>query len=439
MDYNPRSSMFNARTSMARSSSQFQRQQQQPRKEDDGNAFMTLPDKEIAGCICDIGFNFTVDDLRKPNPQQVQKLFEWFLVILTGTTREVVAPAMHEAAIEHCGEDMADRVFPPEARELAGFFVTLRTVLSECGVKDFSTSDVYRPTHGRLVKTFSYLINFIRFREGLTDILDAQYAASGKTKADIEWLSQENQYNEETLRELQENRKNVEKTLKEKEQRSMELKTRLLELKKVQEGVSEKLEQIKGEQNRLKHLLEQKTMAILNQKAEANRIRPYTEQSPAKLEESLQELGSLLTREREEIDQMEKRTRDLQLSLDSFTSVHTDISHLLTLLEQIQSEQAKEKQEAHVGARNREALAEKINNVRELERQEKLTRKQLEQLQKRTEKIRSDTEAKSAAAKERMEELRKEHRELIEQRRGRGEEVERRRIRIEQTEKKVWS
>jgi kinetochore protein Nuf2 len=77
--------------------------------------------------------------------------------------------------------------------------------------------------------------------------------------------------------------------------------------------------------------------------------------------------------------------------------------------------------------------------VREVERKEKMLRKQLEQWQGRTEKLRSDTERKSANAHQKVEDLRIVHKELSAERRDRGDEVEKRRVRIEQTEKKVSS
>jgi kinetochore protein Nuf2 len=87
--------------------------------------------------------------------------------------------------------------------------------------------------------------------------------------------------------------------------------------------------------------------------------------------------------------------------------------------------------------KNRDALAEQTNSVREVERKEKMLRKQLEQWQGRTEKLRSDTERKSANAHQKVEDLRIVHKELSAERRDRGDEVEKRRVRIEQTEKKV--
>ena len=86
-------------------------------------------DKEIAGCISDIGVPFTSGDLQKPNPQQIQLVFEWFAELLMNTTRETVEPAMRAAAEDICG-DYAE-IVPADTRNLMGFFVSLRRLLVE--------------------------------------------------------------------------------------------------------------------------------------------------------------------------------------------------------------------------------------------------------------------------------------------------------------------
>ncbi|KAF2482952.1 Nuf2 family-domain-containing protein [Neohortaea acidophila] len=424
---------FNPRMSIARSSQQSSQQKKQQPGEDE---WMQLPDREIAGCISDIGINFTVEDLRKPNPQQIQKIFEWFAELLTNTTRELVAPAMKAAAEDMCGDD-ADKIFTADTRELMGFFITMRKLLLDCGIKDFTFSDLYRPTHQRLARIFSYIINFIRFRESQTAVIDEHYNSSERIKNSIEALYHSNQEKEEQLEEMQQNRKNVEQAIQDKEKRNQELKTRLLQLKSAQEQVMEKLENVKAEQARLKTLLEDKTTNVMNTRQEARKLRPYTEQSPAVLEHALRELSSNWNGDRAEIDRLDKRTRALQTSCDSFTTLQSEISALTRLLTDLEGELAKEDDEALSARRNRDALMDKSNQVREVEREEKILRKLLEQWQARTEKLRKDAAAKAESATLKMESLRAMHKELQAERRDRNEEVEKRRIRIEQTEKKM--
>ena len=139
----------------ARMSQQF-RSQSQPnggrgkQQQNDPDAFMRLvcrntastvllcllirnfqADREIAGCISDIGVQFSQEDLQKPNPQQIQKIFEWFAELLMNVTRETVEPAMRAAAEGICGEHM--EIVPPDTRNLMGFYVLLRKLLFEVG------------------------------------------------------------------------------------------------------------------------------------------------------------------------------------------------------------------------------------------------------------------------------------------------------------------
>jgi len=343
---------------------------------------------------------------------------------------------MRFAADDFYGED-ADRIFTADTRDLMGFFMTLRKLLLECGVKDFTFADLYKPTYPRLVKIFSYIINFIRFRESQTSVIDQHYNSSERTKNDIEQLQQANQEKAEQLEDMQQNRKNVEMALKEKEKRTGELRTRLLELKASQERVTDKLERVKGEQAKLKSILEERTVSVMNTRQEASKLRPYAEQSPAALEQSLRELSGSLNRDRAEIDRLDKRNRALQTSSDSFSLLQADITSLTRILSDLSGELQKEEEEGQKAGKNRDALAEQTNSVREVERKEKMLRKQLEQWQGRTEKLRSDTERKSANAHQKVEDLRIVHKELSAERRDRGDEVEKRRVRIEQTEKKV--
>lgn len=344
---------------------------------------------------------------------------------------------MRAAAIDTYGEADADKIFSPDTRELMAFFITMRKLLLECGIKDFTFSDLYRPTRERLVKIFSYIINFIRFRESQTSVIDEHYNSSERTKNSIEQLYNENQEKTEQLAEMQRNRQNIEKAIREKEARNEELKRKLLELQKMSTGLQEKTELIKKEQTRMRALAEERITGVMNMRAEADKLRPYAEQSPAKLEQTLRDLNAAVTSDKNEIDRLDRRSRALQTSYESFGVVLSDINQLTKTLSDLQTELSKEEEEQRKASSHREALAGKSNEVREVERQEKMLRKQLEQWQSRTEKIKRDADKRTADAKTRMDELREEHREVVEKRKESGNEVERRKVRIEMVEKKV--
>lgn len=287
------------------------------------------------------------------------------------------------------------------------------------------------------MKIFSYIINFIRFRESQTKVIDEHFNKAEQTKLRIESLFNENQDKEEQLAELERNRIAVERQLQEREKRNTELRQRLLELKKSQERVAEKLERVKEEQSHLKGVLEEKTTTTMSVKQEAAKLKPYASQSPAALEASLRELNSSLASDKSEIDRLDRRARALQTSTDTFTTLITDVASTTRLLTDLQTDLVREEDESMKAVKHRDALSERSANVREVERQEKMLKKQLSNWTARTQKLRATADDRAAEAGRKMEELRTVHAKLADERGERGREVERKRVRIEQVEKKV--
>lgn len=307
----------------------------------------------------------------------------------------------------------------------------------QCGIHDFTFNDLYKPTHPRLVKIFSYMINFIRFREAQTEVIDEHFNKSQRTKLRIEQLYDEKQTKEMQLAELERNRAATQRLMQEKEKRNQELKTRLLELKAGQEAVALKLERAKEEQNRLKALLQNKVENKENVQRDVMKLKPYTQQSPTALEDSLRDLNDRLGNDKAQIDSLDRRARALQTSTDSFAVVASDVTSCTRLLTDVQADLAKEEEELAKASRHRDALADRSNNVRDVERQERLLQKQLGNVNARTDKLKTKADEEAERARNRMEELRETHAKLAEERGEKGREMERRRVRIEQTEKKV--
>lgn len=242
---------------------------------------------------------------------------------------------------------------------------------------------------------------------------------------------------EARLDEMRRQRKSMDALAREKTKRNDELKARLLELKKGQERIAERLESVKNEKGRLTSHLEEKTEKSIGVRRESEKLRPYVSQSPAALQQNLIELSDNLAKDRSRIDGLEKRTRALQTSADTFGVVLNDVNSCTKVLEEVSTELQKEDEENLKAAKRRDALSERGNNVREVERHEAMLQRQLKRWLERTEAVRNNHKEKQDSAKAKMEELRSVHRGLTDERSEKGKEMERRRVRIEQTEKKV--
>jgi kinetochore protein Nuf2 len=392
-------------------------------------------DKEIAGCISDIGVPCSPADLQKPNPQHIQIIFELIAELVMNATRDTIDPAMRAAAEDVCGDYI--EIVPVDTRNLMGFFVSLRSMLVQCGIHDFSFSDLLRPTHDRLIKIFSYTINFIRFKESQCTVIDDNFGKSEATKARIENLYLENQDMGQRLEEMRRNRKAMESVGKEKAKRNDELKARLLELKDDQKRIAEQLEKVRSDKARSQTVLEEKTERLMRNRQESEKLRPYVLQSPAALQDSLLELSSKLSQDRGQIDDLERRTRALQTSGDTFISVQNDVQSCVKVLEEVSIELQKEEEEEARASKSREELAERTNEAKDIEDYEKQLQTQLRRWEERTEETRAKAKRKELDAQARMEKLKDIQQQLREERAEKDREMERRRMRIEQTEKKV--
>src|ERR1700761_8447075 len=379
---------------------------------------------------------FTVEDLRKPQPHDIQRLFEYFANVLMNITRDVVAPAMRAAAEEIVGVDSADRLYSADTRDLMGLFVMLRRLLLECSITDFALSDLYKPTYPRLQKILSYIINFVRFRESHTSVVDKHFEAAERTKLHVQQLYADKEKLEARLAQLQRERSTTEKVNKAKEAELADLKPRLLDLDRKKQRLITDLNRAEDEKKQLITLLDERSNTLDSIRSDAAKLRPYTLQRPDAMESSLRDLNATLNTEKTSLESLERRIRALATSTESFTACSTDVSATVRVLSDLGADLAREEEEITQATRCRETLSDKTNTVQDIERTERLMKKQLEAVQARTGKLRAQADDRGVAAAKKMEELKSLHGKLAKERGEKAREIERRRVNIEQTEKK---
>jgi kinetochore protein Nuf2 len=355
------------------------------------------------------------------------------------TTRETVAPAMKAAAEDLCQSsgNEAERLYTADVRDLMGFFVTLRRLLVECNIEDFGFNDLYRPTYQRLAKILSYIINFVRFRESQTGVIDKHFEEGERTKLRVQQLYAEKESMEQRLIKLRASAKETEKKNAEKETHYESLKTQLRELVRAKDTLRLETESLESQKENLISTFESRAVALETVRDEGTKLKPYTLQKPEALEASLRDLNTRLAEDRGLLENLDKRARALQTSSDSFSAAAQDVQTCIRLLSDLSSDLQKEDDEAAKAAKHREALSDRVASVEDVERQERLLQKQLESINARTEKLRRGAEEKAEQARQRMDALQEVHRNLVKERGEKAREVERRRVRIEQTEKKV--
>ena len=277
----------------------------------------------------------------------------------------------------------------------------------------------------------------MRFRESQTGTIDAHFNKRESTKARIETIYDENRDLESRLESLRANQSSMQSAVKAKNARTEDLKIKLLALKKDQEQLQLRMDQSRDQKKALAAQLEEKVDRTTQSRQDAAKLRPYANQSISALQSQLDDLNSSLTSDRSTIGSLEKRSRALQTSADTFSLASNDVNPLLTSLSAVAADLRTEESEAQDAARRRDALTDRSNNVRAVERDERALQKQLETWLSRTEGLRKTAQEKGDKAQDRMGELTEVYNGLVKERGKSGKEVERKRIRIEQTEKKV--
>lgn len=241
------------------------------------------------------------------------------------------------------------------------------------------------------------------------------------------------------LDEMMRERKCIDTLVLEKIKRNDIMKARLLELKKAQEGFAERLDRVKDEKTRLTATLEERTEKCVAIRQKSATLRPYILQSLGALEADLKELSDSLAQDKFHVDHREKRKRALQSSTDTFKVVNNDISSCIKILEEISNETQKEEEVGLRAAERRDSLSKRGHDVKEIEREEVMLKRQLMRWQERIDVVMKGSDEKAREAKEKMKELRREHFNITEKRVDTGREVERKRMRIGATEKLVRS
>ena len=281
------------------------------------------------------------------------------------------------------------------------------------------------------------MINFIRFRESQNDTIDEHFSKAERTKKRIDHLYNENDRLREDLDKLKRERKSLDASYTAKKEKNDVMTHKLRATYKDQEKITERLARVKVQKEELGNVLKERTTNFVVLRQESEKLRPYASQSSAALQTQLQSLSETLSRTRASFDALSARSRALETSFSTFSAVTSELALTTKLLQELSSDLKKEEEENVVAARRREALTERVNNVREVERGEALLLRQFARLQERTQALEKKSEEKTEIAKRRMEELREIKEEVTREGGVKRREIEGRRMRVEVREKKV--
>ncbi|KAF3935634.1 hypothetical protein ABW19_dt0205424 [Dactylella cylindrospora] len=430
MDFNPRGSAGYRSTQKAPPSSAKMRQQQQMVQEQDPFAFLIMEPTEIANCISDIGVPFTADGVNNPQSPMIIRVVERILENLTGINVDNVNPVLDAVSEEfEYGETMIDTM------RMMTCFRSLRSLLNVCGMKDLQLNDLFSPTKPRVVKIFSYLINFVRFKTEHQPTIDEHANKFENIKQRVDNLEIERDELQHKLETLQIQRKQEEPMVRQLQDERQRARILLSELKKEQEAMTNEFQEAKSERKTLKDTLIQLNETKLRLKQDCERLRPYIFDEPGRLQQVNNEMAGQLQAEKNRLAQVERRARALQTTADSFSVIETDVNACIKVMEECEAELLREEEDNRKASRHKDVLRRRQLEYQDLEKREEVLRTRLVAAQEKVNSAKDQAEKKSAAARTKMAELRKVYDQLASERREKSNDMDRLKIQIDLKEK----
>ncbi|XP_062612786.1 uncharacterized protein LOC134274521 [Saccostrea cucullata] len=100
-------------------------------------------------------------DFKQPNSQRWQKIYCRLVEVLSGVSFESIIQQ-----VLYVKDEMEFPELYEEATEIVLLSLTLKRMLSSCGIADFSLKDVKEPSPNRVLKIMCAIANFIKFQKG---------------------------------------------------------------------------------------------------------------------------------------------------------------------------------------------------------------------------------------------------------------------------------
>lgn len=136
---------------------------------------------------------------------------------------------------------------------------------------------------------------------------------------------------------------------------------------------------------------------ILNGKQECDKLRSQIVPSPERMKRELAELADMLQHERDTILAHERKSRDLQLKLDSLAQVETEIQRVMRLMKEVEVEMQKSKAAVEHTESIQESHQRAQLTLKELTLKEQQMQRQIQAAQERLQRLQRQHEGKRAS------------------------------------------
>eukprot|EP01135_Chromosphaera_perkinsii_P007944 Nk52_evm16s1073 gene=Nk52_evmTU16s1073 len=282
--------------------------------------FPILAKDDLLQCMADMGVSMSEQDLQKPNPEHIRMIYENFVEILMGFSKEELYQPTFDSLEESEYPELQDESYPRSS-----FLENFETLLHICGMPDVSINDILNPTYGRTRKILSAIINLAKFRE-------EKLVNFHESNAKAEELSEQRELLEIQVQELQATLSLFKATFAEEEKEAEAIEKEcegsvdaVNSMNKEQAQLNCEIRKIKEDEKENMDILANEKFMTMNLKDEKAILESKVVRDPELLTQEVEDVEEALEMESESFAAVDRKSRDLHVKIDTLEKVKDEI------------------------------------------------------------------------------------------------------------------
>eukprot|EP00281_Chroomonas_sp_CCMP1168_P000577 CAMPEP_0206266474 /NCGR_PEP_ID=MMETSP0047_2-20121206/30593_1 /ASSEMBLY_ACC=CAM_ASM_000192 /TAXON_ID=195065 /ORGANISM="Chroomonas mesostigmatica_cf, Strain CCMP1168" /LENGTH=421 /DNA_ID=CAMNT_0053694529 /DNA_START=15 /DNA_END=1280 /DNA_ORIENTATION=- len=348
--------------------------------------------------MSELGCTLSDEQLAKPNPEHITRVMEQLLDLFMGFSAE------ENAQIKFSGMDAFDF---PELHEYSigqlAFNRSIMRLMHASGVHDFSLKDIQKPEYKRLLKLFSAVINFAKFREEKVGAYEEYVERTESLVQEKEVVDNKFEALTEQLHYLRAQRKQELPLITELEEDNQRMEDQIKALNVEQGAIKAKIHEIKQLRQATSDKRDHDQFTLLNVKAEVSKLQGLVVRSPEKAKKDIKDMGSQLEGDKELLIEMDTKLQSLRRKIDGLLKTEKDMGKLTKHLREAEECLGRLKAANKETKRLQGVMAEMKGQIEELDVQEHSLKRQANTTASRSAELESKQRLKREAAEREME------------------------------------
>lgn len=367
--------------------------------------FPLLDVREILSCLESLSFTCSEELLLKPSQQYMLTLFQQILENFLNISERKFYKVIND--IDDDNEYL-------DTLNIVGLQKIIFKFLNQCGIDDFNIMDIIKPDPQRVRRILSCVVNFARFREEQKYLVDELHLKNDDIIAEFKKLTQQIQILEFQISELQNANDSVD--LESVEKLNAQLENELRQLKKKQEAITNEHDIYKQDKNSLLKNYEDLSYMLIESQKELDKLKLITNESPDLVLKFNKELSLNLVNEQENLNQLELRSRNLSISLESFNLLEQEFRNYTKILDELQIDINRANSTQEILNKHNSLYKQRQLDLHELERNLQITTRQIENNTNKLERLKQNQEEKRLNSTKNLELLHERYTTLITER-----------------------